>query len=160
MALDKTLKVVAVGRWDDVAAKWVGGDSALDTAHPQYRELRSAYLRDRTDAARDALPLRAGQRPLLWHVDVPRPDQWGAICDTPAGARRAQMAVCLAVTAVTDRVGTVHRAERVNGAAGDAWLQKLQKAGGGALVLELGDAAYLRGLVGDRDEGDGDPLAL
>ena len=157
--LDKTLKVIAVGQWDDTAKAWVGADKALDTAHEDYRKLRAAYMEARTDANRDALPLRAGMTPILWHVDVPRPEQWPILADL-RGAQRATFAVQAAVHAITDRQGTAHRAKVKNGMAGDEWVQKLHAAGGGALVRELGEVVYVRGLQGDRDEGDGDPLAL
>lgn len=160
MGLDKTLKVISVGRWDDVKREWVGGDRALNTEHSEYRALRIAYERTRSDVDRDALPLKDGMRPLLWHIDVPKPDQWAIICDTPVGARRASLAVSFAATAVTDRTGKVHQADKVNGIAGDAWLKRIQTSGGGALLLELGECVYRRGLDGDRDEGDGDPLFL
>lgn len=157
--LDRTLKVIAVGQWDDVAKAWVGADKALDTTGEDYRKLRAAYIDARTDENRDALPLLKGATPILWHVSVPLPEQWPILADL-RGMQRATFAVQTGVHAVTDRQGTVHRAKVKNGMAGDEWVQKLHKAGGGALVRELGDVVYVRGLNGDRDEGDADPLAL
>ncbi len=158
MGLDTDLRAVSVGRWDDTARAWVGGDRALNTDHPDWRKLRNAYIETRADEAREALPLRDGMRPLLWHVAVPTPGQWSIISDLRDPAKRAMAAVCYCVTAVTLRDGSVRKATRKGEMADDDWLKTLQGSGGGNLLLELGEVVYLRGLRGT-DEGS-DPLAL
>jgi len=155
MAHDKLLWVLQVsGR----------GDKALDRDHPDYRRALTEYARTRGEKHRAALPLKDGQRPRLFGVQMLSAHARSIVLGEADEAARRLLAVRAGVTEIKHPDGTTERPKVTTrgelGQLADAeWAERIYEIGSGYLVDELGAAVLHRTNCGDWDEAEGaDPL--
>lgn len=141
-------------------------DRAFDRRHADWPARSTRYMRTRAQQDLEALPLRAGRRPVLYAVTMLRPDTYAAILAEPDPTRRSYIAVQASVTRLRLADG-VEEAAPVDATVGGtrlasaAWIERLQALGGIGMVEELAAIAVRRAQIGDLppdEEDDGDPL--
>lgn len=121
-----------------------GGDPAIDFDASGIAMLLSQYQRSRSDADRDALPLRPGKRPAEFAIKRVTQGELRFIRDGRTPAEQAQRAFLAGCHAYTDADGREHKAKvHVEGAlswADDEWLERVGDEYGGAAIDEIGHA--------------------
>lgn len=131
-------------------------DPALDILAPGAAARLSAYERTRSDADRDALPLRPDARPSVFVVQ-PLTSAGMRLALDATGVRRAQNAVLIACHAFTDALGVEHRASDHGGLtsvtkgvsiASDDWLDHLADLYGAKAITEIAAVVVQRAEVG------------
>jgi len=131
-------------------------DPALDLTAPGAASRLSAYERSRSDADRDALPLRPDGRLSLFAVQ-PLTSAGVRLVMDATGVRRAQNAVLIACHAFTDALGVEHRASDHGGLtavtkgvaiASDDWLDHIADLYGVKAISEIASVVITRAEVG------------
>ena len=121
-----------------------GCDPAINLDAPGVSMLLSAYQRSRSDADRDALPLRPGMRPALFEVRRVSVSELRFIREAPTTALQLHRAFLAGCHAYTDAQGREHRAkvqsEGKAAWASDEWLDEVGDQYGGQAVDEIGAA--------------------
>ena len=120
------------------------------TKGPTVAELLTRYERERTDAARDALPVKPGMRPTLFEVQPLTPAAWRWVLQAD-GEERAQRAFLVSCHKFTDAQGHEHKASVTQvgriALASDEWLDEAW-AYGAAAVREIAKVALDRAEAG------------
>ena len=121
-----------------------GCDPAINLDEPGVSMLLSAYQRTRSDADRDALPLRPGKRPALFEVRRVSVSELRFIREAPTTALQLHRAFLAGCHAYIDADGRDHRAkvqsEGKAAWASDEWLDEVGDAFGGQAIDEIGSA--------------------
>lgn len=155
MPLERILQVAQVsGR----------GDKAFDRDHVDFRRTLTEYARTRGETHRTAIPLREGQRPRLFGIQVLTAHARSIVLGETDEAARRLLAVRAGVVSIKHPDGTTEKPKVTQrgelGQLADAeWAERLYEIGGGYLIDELGSVVLHRTNVGDWDEAEGaDPL--
>ena len=130
-------------------------DPALDLDAPGAAARLTAYERSRSDADRDALPLRPDAKPVLFTL-APLTAAGVRLVMNESGPRRAQNAVALACHEYTDARGATHKAADHGGLtplgkvhiAGEEWLDHLIDTFGNKAINELAALVIVRAEAG------------
>lgn len=121
-----------------------GGDPAIDYDAPGVSSALSEYQRTRSDAARDALPLRPGMTPARFALRRISQSELRWVLEAGSSMHQAQRALLVGCHAYTDSQGREHRAKVVSEASAtvaDAdWMDAVGDEFGGAAVAEIGHA--------------------
>lgn len=132
-------------------------DPAIDLGAPGCAEALSRYERTRSDADREALPLRADSRPVVFEVLPLTPAAYRFAMDA-VGATRDHRAFVVACHALTDERGVRHEATAHGGVdtvgaitqARDAWIEHVASLVGEAAIREVARVALDRAEAGPR----------
>lgn len=121
-----------------------GCDPAINLDAPGISMLLSAYQRSRSDADRDAIPLRTGMRPALFEIRRVSVSELRFIREAPTTALQLHRAFLAGCHAYTDAAGREHKAkvqsEGKAAWASDEWLDEVGGEYGGQAVDEIGAA--------------------
>lgn len=121
-----------------------GCDPAINLDAPGVAALLSAYQRTRSDADRDAIPLRVGMRPALFEIRRISVSELRFVREAPTTALQLHRAFLAGCHAYTDAAGREHRAkvqsEGKASWASDEWLDDVGDAFGGQAIDEIGSA--------------------
>lgn len=121
-----------------------GGDPAIDYDAPGIAMLLSQYQRSRSDADRDALPLKPGKRPAEFTIKRVTQGELRFIRDGRSPAEQAQRAFLSGCHAYTDADGREHKAKvQAEGSASwadEEWLEAVGSEFGGVAIDEIGHA--------------------
>lgn len=136
-------------------------DPAIDTSDPDCAHAMMRYVRSRSEADREALPLRPGAKPVLWQVKPLRSAHLRYIDEASGPVERAHRAFLCACHAV--RIDGVDRTAKVMASGGkfeladDAWLEEVFAEFGDDRIAEVGAVAIQRAKAGPHAV---DPFAL
>ncbi len=121
-----------------------GCDPAINLDAPGVAALLSAYQRTRSDADRDAIPLRVGMRPAIFEIRRISVSELRFVREAPTTALQLHRAFLAGCHAYTDAAGREHRAkvqsEGKASWASDEWLDEVGDAFGGQAIDEIGSA--------------------
>lgn len=121
-----------------------GCDPAINLDASGVAALLSAYQRTRSDADRDAIPLRVGMRPALFEIRRISVSELRFVREAPTTALQLHRAFLAGCHAYTDAAGREHRAkvqsEGKASWASDEWLDDVGDAFGGQAIDEIGSA--------------------
>jgi hypothetical protein len=121
-----------------------GGDPALDLEAPGAAALITAYARSRSDADREALPLKPGMRLAEFTIRRVSQNELRFVREGRSPAEQAQRAFLAGCHAYTDADGREHKARvQTEGTAtwaDDEWLDLVGGEFGGEAVDEIGHA--------------------
>lgn len=140
------------------------GDKAFDRDHPDFRRALTEYSRTRGETHRTAIPLREGQRPRLFAIQVLTAHARSIVLGEGDEAARRLLAVRAGVVSIKHPDGTTEKPKVTTrgelGQLADAdWAERLYELGAGYLIDELGSVVLHRTNCGDWDEAEGaDPL--
>lgn len=142
-------------------------DPALDLDAPGVTAALSRYERERSDEARDAIPLRAGMRPALFTLAPLTARALATIEATPSGeVNEALTTLSIACHHYTDAQGVDHHARDLGevrnvakgfSVASDDWTEHLFETFGSKQLVELAKVARDRAHA---RPGALDPFAL
>lgn len=139
--MSDTRRIILVHR---TLANREGGDPAIDYDAPGITRLLSQYQRSRSDADRDALPVKPGQRPVLFDIRRITQAELRFVRDGRSVAESAQRAFISGCHAYTDAAGREHKAKvQAEGGASwadEEWLEAVGDEFGGAAIDEIGHA--------------------
>ena len=121
-----------------------GCDPAIDLDAPGIGTLLSVYQRSRSDADRDAIPMRPGMRPSLFEIRRISVRELRYVREAPTVAMQMHRAFLAGCHAYTDAQGREHRtkpeAEGRAAWAPEDWVDDVGAEYGGAAIDEIGTA--------------------